>query len=97
MGGPCTLHLWGDSHENVAVAADSAIREVQRLEKRYSRHREDSVLSEINRFASAGAKVLLDEETAGLMDYAFACYRKSDGLFDITSGLLGRVWRFPGI
>ena len=29
-----------------------------------------------------------------MIDYAFACFAKSEGLFDITSGLLRAVWNF---
>jgi thiamine biosynthesis lipoprotein len=36
----------------------------------------------------------VDDETAKLLDYAFACYKRSGGLFDITSGLLRRIWDF---
>src|SRR5260370_25775916 len=32
--------------------------------------------------------------TAGLIAYAKACFAKSDGAFDITSGLLRKVWDF---
>lgn len=66
-----------------------------RIECRYSRYRPDSVLSEINRVAGSGGTVVLDDETAALIDYAYACYRKSGGLFDITTGILRRAWNFP--
>ena len=36
----------------------------------------------------------VDGETAGMLDYAFAAYEQSDGLFDISSGLLRRAWNF---
>lgn len=68
--------------------------EVFRIEGRYSRYREDSFLSHINRTAAAGGALDVDVETAGLLDYAYAAYRKSDGLFDITSGVLRRAWDF---
>ena len=29
-----------------------------------------------------------------MLDYAFACYKKSDGLFDVTAGVLRRAWTF---
>ena len=44
--------------------------------------------------ARRGEKIELDAETAELLNYAFACYQKSDGLFDITSGILQKVWDF---
>ena len=67
---------------------------VCRLEARYSRYRDDSFLSEINRVAACGGSVQVDDETGGLLDYAAACYEQSGGLFDITSGLLREAWRF---
>jgi thiamine biosynthesis lipoprotein len=37
-----------------------------------------------------------DAETARLLDYADALFELSEGRFDITSGVLRRVWRFDG-
>ena len=75
-------------------AAKIVMDDVYRLEARYSRYREDSFLSEINRIAARGGHITVDDETAGLLDYAATCYQQSDGLFDITSGILRRVWNF---
>ena len=36
----------------------------------------------------------VDAETAALLQYADQCYLSSGGLFDITSGVLRRVWDF---
>lgn len=70
------------------------IRDVRRLEARYSRYRNDSYLSRINQIAAYGGEIKVDTETAGLLNYAATCYRESDGLFDITSGILRRAWNF---
>ena len=74
-------------------AAQAAIDEVYRIEAKYSRYRFDSVLSRINA-AAGGAPVAIDAETHGLLAYADACHRESGGLFDVTSGVLRRAWRF---
>jgi thiamine biosynthesis lipoprotein len=75
------------------AAARTAIDEVKRVEAKYSRYRPESLLSRIN--ASAGGEaVAIDEETAALFEFADACFRQSGGLFDITSGVLRRAWRF---
>jgi thiamine biosynthesis lipoprotein len=75
------------------AGAAAAIAEVARIEAKYSRYRPDSVVSRIN--AAAGAKpVEVDGETSMLLDYADACWRESGGLFDPTSGVLRRAWRF---
>lgn len=74
-------------------AAARAIAEVQRIESKYSRYRDTSVVSRIN--AQAGeAPIPIDAETQGLLFFADACYRQSDGAFDATSGVLRRAWRF---
>jgi len=38
----------------------------------------------------------VDEETASLIDFASQCFDLSEGLFDITSGVLRRAWTFDG-
>lgn len=69
--------------------------EVRRLEALWSRYRPDSVVSRINQ--AQGACVTVDAETAGLLDYATAAWHSSGGKFDLTSGVLRRLWRFePG-
>src|SRR5258708_10072090 len=74
-------------------AANAAIAEVERIEAKYSRYRDDSVVSRIN--AAAGRDpVEIDEETLNLLAFADACFRQSDGLFDATSGVLRRAWNF---
>jgi thiamine biosynthesis lipoprotein len=94
MGTPCELRLAVPSPGQAADLARAAIAEVARLEARYSRYREDSDLSAINRVAAAGGGIEVDDETAALLDYADACHRESGGLFDISSGILRRAWRF---
>ena len=96
MGSPCEVQLYAEGRPAARRAAHLAIAEVQRLEARYSRYRPDSLLSEINRVAAAGGGMDVDEETASLLNYADACYRQSEGLFDISSGILRRAWRFVG-
>jgi len=94
MGSPCELQLFARE----AAAAEQAIRvvteDVERLEQRYSRYRDSSLLTQINRVAEAGGSIEVDEETSGLLNYTQTCYVASDGLFDITSGLLRRAWNF---
>jgi thiamine biosynthesis lipoprotein len=96
MGSPCELQLFAESAAEARACADAVVREVARLEQRYSRFRADSFLSEINRTAAAGGSIAVDDETASLFDYAVACHRESDGLFDVTSGILRQAWRRDG-
>lgn len=94
MGSDCALHLYAGDPASAAAAAEVAAAEVHRIEARYSRYRPDSFLSRINQAAAAQATIELDEETAELLDYAHACHRQSDGLFDVTVGVLRRAWDF---
>ncbi len=94
MGTHCEIQLFANTHRLARRAAEAAIADVNRLESLYSRYRSDSFLSAINRVAADGGGIRVDEETTGLLNYAAACHAQSDGLFDITSGILRRAWRF---
>jgi thiamine biosynthesis lipoprotein len=94
MGTPCDIQLYARTQAEARQVADAAIADVHRLEALYSRYRDDSFLSAINRVADTGGSIAVDEETAGLLNYAATCHDQSDGLFDITSGILRRAWRF---
>ena len=93
MGGPCRLRLAGDP-VTLSAAVSAAESEVHRLEARYSRYREDSLVSNINRAAGSGEPVPIDHETAGLVRYADTAWRESGGLFDLTAGVLRQAWDF---
>ena len=84
MGGPCEIQLYQAQYHDAKCIADAAIAEVQRIEQHWSRYRDDSIISRINDAAGQSA-VEVDEETAGLLDYADTAYQQSGGLFDITS------------
>ncbi|HEY5239664.1 MAG TPA: FAD:protein FMN transferase [Rhizomicrobium sp.] len=94
MGSPCEIQLFAETNAEAKRVAAIAIGDVARLESLYSRYREDSFLSAINRVAASGGAITVDEETAGLLNYADTCHAQSDGLFDISSGILRRAWRF---
>ena len=51
----------------------AAIADVRRIEAKYSRYRDDSVTTRINR-AAGGAPVPIDAETAALLRYADQCH-----------------------
>ncbi|CCK77042.1 ApbE-like lipoprotein [Oleispira antarctica RB-8] len=92
MASPCQFLLQGEA-ALMQQACIKAQAEVQRIEKKYSRYLDSSLLQTINK--NAGIKsTTIDAETAGLLNYADLCYQQSDGNFDITSGILRRVWNF---
>lgn len=87
------VQVHADDASLAASAARAAIDEVKRIESKYSRYLPDSVVSRIN--AAAGrANVEIDGETRVLLDFANAAHQESGGLFDATSGVLRRAWRF---
>ncbi len=94
MGSPCELRLYGSNRERTAEIAAAGIAEVARLEAKYSRYRDDSLATKINLSAGDPDGIEVDPETAALLDYAQVCFDQSGGLFDITSGILRRVWDF---
>lgn len=91
LGGPCRITL-----EEAAPpgALEAAVEEVRRIEAKYSRYRPESFLSRLNAGAGSAPPVAVDEETAGLLDFAAQAHAASGGLFDITTGVLRRAWDF---
>jgi thiamine biosynthesis lipoprotein len=94
MGSPCELQLYAKDKAQFEHVAQNVVKDLVRLEGKYSRYRADSFLSKINHCAAQGKSIEVDAETAHLLNYAQTCYEQSDGLFDITSGALRRVWIF---
>ena len=94
MGTLCEIQLFSEHPGKADRLSKRIIADVQRLEAKYSRYRQDSFLSKINLIALQGGSLAVDDETAVLLDYADTCYQQSNGLFDITSGVLRGAWRF---
>jgi thiamine biosynthesis lipoprotein len=94
MASPCEVLVPSMSeHAALAIGAVAA-KEAWRIEKKFSRYRDDSVTARIHR--NRGSPIEVDEETAALMNFASQCFDLSEGLFDITSGVLRRAWKFDG-
>ena len=94
MASPCELRLQGSDEAHLRRAAQAAVDEVRRIERKYSRYDEASVVSRINAAAGSGQAIEVDDETAALLDFAAHLHALSGGLFDITSGVLRRAWNF---
>lgn len=94
MGSPCELLVDTTERTRVALLAEIAYGEAKRIEQKFSRYRDDNIVHWIHHHH--GAPVEVDDETAKLLDYADLCFRLSEGKFDITSGVLRRVWKFDG-
>ncbi len=94
IAGPCEVLVDTDDPALAAALTDVAREEALRIEHKYSRYRDDNLLSALNH--SAGQAVDVDPETASLLDYAGVCFDESGGRFDVTSGALRRAWTFNG-
>lgn len=88
------IRMAGLPEKQARALAEQAVAEVRRIEQKFSRYRADSVVSRINTAAGSDVWVDVDEETAHLLGFADQLWRLSDGLFDITSGVLRRAWNF---
>ncbi len=94
MASPCELLSEEPERGRALQLLELAAREAWRIEAKFSRYRDNSIISRIN--ALNGTTLAVDDETARLLDYAERCYALSDGLFDVTSGVLRKVWHFDG-
>jgi thiamine biosynthesis lipoprotein len=99
MASPCLVLVDAptanmEEEAKIHFAIQQVQKEAKRIEQKFSRYLDDNVMAAINH--SDGQEIELDEETSRLLDFAYQCYELSDGLFDVTSGVLRRAWRFDG-
>jgi len=94
MAGPCEIHMTCTLQSEAEELASLAVHETRRIEKKYSRYRDDNIVHAIN--SSQGNAVAIDDETSRLLHFADQCYIMSGGLFDISSGVLRKAWTFKG-
>jgi thiamine biosynthesis lipoprotein len=94
MASTCEVLMEVDDEHLARQILTVASDEAKRIEQKFSRYRDDNIIYRINN--ACGKPVKVDDETARLIDFADNLYLMSDGLFDITSGILRKVWRFDG-
>ncbi len=94
MASPCEVLFDLAEHSQAQWLGELARDEALRIEKKFSRYRTDNMTHTINN--SRGRPVTVDPETAGLLDFAGHLFGISNGRFDITSGVLRRLWTFDG-
>lgn len=92
MACPCELLIAADSQQQAQVLSEIIAKEVWRIEAKYSRYTQTGITATINN--AQGHGVALDEETLGLFVYAQQLHTLSQGLFDISSGVLKQLWDF---
>ena len=95
MASPCEVIVQTQNKRLAEQVAQCVSHEVWRIEDKYSRYDSQSICSQINN--NAGNKIAIDEETFLLLNFAEQCYQLSDGLFDISSGVLRKVWSFDSL
>ena len=93
LGGPAEIQVGAPDEPTARAWFRSAIDEIDRIEIKYSRYRENSLISRINA-AAGGHPVAIDEETSALLDVADALFHQSAGRFDLSSGVWRRLWNF---
>lgn len=94
MASPCEVLVDGADERELARLTGLVAAEVWRIERHWSRYLKGNIVDRIN--TAQGRAVKVDDETARFLKYAEHLYRLSDGLFDVTSGVLRRVWTFDG-
>ncbi len=91
MASPCEVLIECKTKPTANKLIRLAQREAARIERKFSRYRDDNIVYRIN---EGGSGITVDAETARLLDFAQHCYELSEGWFDITSGILRRAWNF---
>ena len=94
MASDCQILLEGCDQQQASHLVILSAIETWRIEYKYSRYQNDNVMSHINQACTSPLQV--DDETCALLNYADVCFQLSEGLFDISAGVLRKIWRFDG-
>jgi thiamine biosynthesis lipoprotein ApbE len=78
MGCPCALQVEADA-VSAQRAAAAVKAEVDRLDRKYSHYRDDSLVAMIGAGADAGDSIVLDNESADLLDFSATLHAQSGG------------------
>jgi len=89
----CEISCYEDSKDKSIAAIDAAFKEMERIEKVFSKFNKNSEVSNINRLAGL-EKVAASEEVFKLTEKSVYYSRISDGAFDITVAPLMEIWGF---
>ena len=92
MASPCEVLCETTDAALARRVGEYACAEGQRIDRKFSRYRSDSLVHAIH--AARGKPVRVDDETARLLDYGAVLWRLSEGRFDLTSGVLRQAWNF---
>src|SRR5690606_487243 len=92
MGSVCEFTLYVPKEIECSIVLKRLEHEVLLYESKYTRYKPDSITSAINSAAGTTEFIQLDDITVRLLDYAQALFELSEGMFDITCGILWQVW-----
>jgi thiamine biosynthesis lipoprotein len=94
MASDCELLIEGVDEPQALALLKVAAKETWRIEHKFSRYVSGNIIDRIN--TASGLTIEVDLETASLLNFSDQCYQLSDGLFDVSSGVLRKIWRFDG-
>ena len=94
MASPCDVLMEVEDESTAQEILNAVASEAWRIEDKFSRYKKDNIIFQINH--SNGELVAIDEETSRLLDFANELFEISEGLFDVTSGVLRQLWKFDG-
>jgi len=93
MGTTISIYFWTDDEVKAAKAAEAVFNEMKRIDGVMTTWTADSEVSRIN--AAAGDKpVAVSEETFTVIERAQDIAKRTRGIFDITVGAFGGLWKF---
>lgn len=93
MGTIVEITLIGKNEALLSAAAEAAFAEIKRLEGLMSHYREDSDVTKINN-AAGKEPVAISNETMEVIEASLKASQITHGAFDISMGVLGKVWHF---
>ena len=94
MASPCDVLMEVKQESQAQLILDAVADEAWRIEDKFSRYQKDNIIYQINN--ARGEAVTVDEETSRLLDFANELFEISEGMFDVTSGVLRQIWKFDG-
>ena len=94
MASPCDVLIEVKNQALAQEILNAIANEAWRIEDKFSRYKKGNIIFQINH--SNGDAVAIDDETSRLLDFANELFEISEGLFDVTSGVLRQCWKFDG-
>jgi len=89
----CEISCYNSDKDKAIAAIDTAFKEMERIERVFSKFDENSEVSKINKLAGL-EKVSVSKEVFSLTEKSVYYSRISEGAFDITVAPLMEIWGF---